>query len=119
MRIISTHGRRLLRVALPFSLALTLAGAAEAAEPGASTYALRLTLVWVCAAVAAAAYAVTVYGLVATAPAQPTSRRAELLWAVIPAVILIALALPAVDHLAERAAGAETAAAIATSAIDR
>jgi heme/copper-type cytochrome/quinol oxidase subunit 2 len=100
-------------------LALALVGVAQAGEPGTSTYALRLTLVWVCAAVAAAAYAVTVYGLAVTAPARPASRRAELLWAIIPATILIALALPAVERLAKRAAGAEAAAAIATSAIDR
>ncbi|HSG65020.1 MAG TPA: hypothetical protein VLD39_08465 [Gammaproteobacteria bacterium] len=98
---------------------MLVGGIAQGAEAGASPYALRLTLVWVCAGVAAAAYAVTVYGLATGAAARPTSRRTELLWAVIPAVILIALASPAVDGLAQRAAGAEAAAAITTSAVDR
>jgi len=87
-----------------------------AAEP----YALRLKIVWLCAAVAAVVYAGMVYGLVATKRQRPAdgtrravSRRAELLWAVVPAVILIGLAVPAIDTLAGLAADAEPAAIVA------
>jgi cytochrome c oxidase subunit 2 len=99
-------------------LSLGLAGAAAAQVPEAATaslaagpYLMRLQLVWLCAAVAAIVYGIMVYGLVAAKRPRRTgaspgvaSARAELLWAVIPAVILIGLALPAVDTLASLAA---------------
>jgi heme/copper-type cytochrome/quinol oxidase subunit 2 len=85
----------------------------------ADPYALRLQLVWLCAAVAAGVYAIMVYGLLTSrrpggaAAGRQRLARAELLWAVIPAVIVIGLALPAVDSLAELAAGAPPAAVAA------
>ena len=77
----------------------------------AGPYAMRLQLVWICAVVAAIVYAVMVYGLAAAKRprgAGPSvrvgSRRAELLWAIVPAMILIGLAFPAVDTLTSLAA---------------
>lgn len=105
------------------ALGLTLGRAAAAQLPGLGSasgpYALRLQLVWVCAAIALAVYAFMVYGLVAsrsrTAAAAAHSVRAELLWAVIPAVILIGLAAPSIDRLAQLAAEPAPAAAVVIS----
>lgn len=82
-------------------------------------YALRLKVVWFCAAVAGGVYAIMVYGLLTSRhPGESAAMRhrivrAELLWALIPAVILIGLALPAVDSLADLVAGAPPAAVAA------
>jgi heme/copper-type cytochrome/quinol oxidase subunit 2 len=102
-----------------------LAGAAVAQLPdtvAAGPYALRLQIVWMCAAVAAVVYAVMIYGLaVAKRPRGSVasscvgSRHAELLWAVIPAMILIGLALPAVDTLASLVAETQQSPVIADS----
>jgi heme/copper-type cytochrome/quinol oxidase subunit 2 len=88
----------------------------------AGPYAMRLQLVWLCAAVAASVYAVMIYGLMAAkrpggtgAAGRVSSRRAELFWAVIPAVILIGLALPAVDTLTSLAAETQRSPVIADS----
>lgn len=101
----------------------TCAATAQLSETvAAGPYAMRLQLVWICAIVAAIVYAVTVYGLVAVrrplgagAPARVGSRRAELLWAIVPAVILIGLAFPAVDTLTSLAAQTQPDPVIATS----
>lgn len=87
------------------TLGLGLGAAAAGLEVG--PYALRLKAVWICAGIAASVYAVMLYRLLAAevcADSSGSGRRAELLWALIPAVILIGLALPAVDTLADLAA---------------
>ncbi len=106
-------------------LGIGSASAASAQLPAAvvaGPYAMRLQLVWLCAAVAALVYAVMIYGLMvakrpraAGASGRVSSRRAELLWAVIPAVILIGLALPAVDTLTGLAAETQRSTVIADS----
>jgi len=109
------------------TLGIALAEATGAELPGATglgsasgPYEFRLQLVWVCAAIALAVYAFMVYGLVAsrgrTAAGAAHSVRAELLWAVVPAVILIGLAAPAIDRLAQLAAEPAPAAAVGTTA---
>lgn len=88
-------------------LGCTGAAMAQLAETAtAGPYAMRLQLVWICAGVAAIVYSAMVVGLAAAkrprgtgASAHVGSRRTELLWAIIPAVILIGLAFPAVDTL--------------------
>ena len=102
------------RIALAAALGAG-ADVASAAMLDAVAHAFHLKLVWVCAVVAAVAYAIMVYGL-ATAQsvsAGAPSRRKELLWAVVPAVILIALATPAIGTLAGLAAGVEEAVIVA------
>ena len=106
-------------------LGMCAANAASAQLPEtvvAGPYAMRLQLVWLCAAVAAAVYAVMIYGLMAAKRprgagglGRVSSRRAELFWAVIPAVILIGLALPAVDTLTSLAAETQRSPVIADS----
>lgn len=114
--------REIFRAIAVTALGMTSANAAFAAAPGAGAYGLRLTLVWLCAAVAAAVYAATVYALAVAEPrtgAPVVSRRAELLWAVVPAVILIALAAPAVEHLAALAAASQPTTTLTVSTLTR
>ncbi len=67
---------------------------------------MYLTLLWICFGLAAAVFAVMLYSIAAfqqppdTSPAkQRHSKLLEVLWAIVPIVILVGMAVPAVKAL--------------------
>ena len=65
---------------------------------------LTVTLLWICGAVAATVFIALIYSIVtfknaADLPRMKHSRAAEILWAIVPIVMLVAMAVPAVKSL--------------------
>lgn len=75
-------------------------------------------LLWICAFVVAGVFAVMIHSIATFRSAQPGAARialAEVFWAIVPIVIMVSTALPAVRMLAAEHAAQDTSVVLTTA----